>query len=142
MINHISKIAIIFLFLSTPCFAFDENNYWQCSSHDSEDNQWIAKSQYERTAVNKAFEACKKSSRNPSSCQTAKEMCMSIINGVNTQAMWQCTALDQMAKHWASDIYVHRDDAALGAKAHCEQRSAMPMSCYINLMTCKNLNEK
>ncbi|WP_133127790.1 hypothetical protein [Legionella nagasakiensis] len=117
-----------------------DDSYWQCSAYDQENNQWIAKSPYERTAINKAYDACKKQSRAPKTCKTAKESCDAIVKGRNIRPMWRCTALDSMAKAWMSDIYRHRDDAALGAKAYCQQRSTVPASCYINLLTCKNLN--
>jgi|GEM_PF-1400737 len=119
----------------------DENNYWNCHAYDSQNMQWEAKSQFERAAASKAFDACKKQSHVPQSCKIATDYCDSIVNGVNTRPMWQCTALDQMAKHWVSQIYVQRDEAALDAKAFCQQHSGMPQSCYLNLMTCKNLNE-
>ena len=117
-------------------------SYWQCTASDGDEKQWVATGDYERSATNKAYEGCKKSSKLPLSCKVAKENCEAIINGVSTRPMWQCTALDQMAKAWPSSFYTHRDDAALAAKAYCQQRSSMPDSCYINLLTCKNLNEK
>jgi len=115
-------------------------DYWQCTSYDKQDQQWLAKSQYERTATNKALEACKKQSKEPESCKIAKEYCESIVNGISTRPMWQCIALDLMAKPWRSNFYTNRDDAALAAKAYCQQRSGIPDSCYINLLTCKNFN--
>jgi hypothetical protein len=118
------------------------DNYWQCTSSDKEHNQWLAKSQFELSATNRAMEACKKQSQYPQSCKAPKESCDAIINGYSTRPMWQCTALDVMAKPWRSSFYVQRDDAALGAKNYCRQKSSLPDTCYINLLTCNNLNER
>lgn len=131
-----------------------ENNYWQCTAYDSEEKQWIVKNAYERVAINKAFEACKKESRAPASCKATNESCDYFANGTNSNrpkvsvnmnrtfsdAMWQCTALDQMAKPWVGNPSSNKDDAALGAKAYCQQHSTVPDTCYINLLTCKNIN--
>ena len=117
-----------------------EKNYWQCTASDHNDKQWVARSEYERGATNKAFEGCKKESSLPTSCKVAKENCEEIVKGVSTRPMWQCTALDQMARPWRSSFYPQRDDAALGAKAYCQHNSKVPDSCYINLLTCKNMN--
>lgn len=117
-----------------------DNSYWQCRAYDQDNYQWTAKSTYERTAVNKAYEACKKQSKKPETCKTAKEYCEGFINGISTRPMWQCTALDRMAKPWVSAVYSNQDDAALGAKAYCQERSTVPTTCYVNMVTCKNLN--
>lgn len=134
-------ICLIFLTLTFSAWA-EGQDYWACSAQDGEERQWHAKSFYELTAINKAFEQCKKESRRPITCKAAKAYCEYYAHGATTRPMWRCTALDQMAKPWISNLYAHRDDAALAAKAYCQQHSAMPDSCYINLMTCKNLNEK
>jgi hypothetical protein len=55
--------------------------------------------------------------------------------------MWQCTALDQTGEPWQSNFYSQRLDAALGAKAFCKEKSSVPDTCYINLVTCINKNE-
>jgi hypothetical protein len=117
-------------------------NFWSCTAYDAENKEWNGKSGYELAAINKAYEACRKQSKIPTSCKTAKESCEVFMNGVSTRPMWRCTALDQMAKTWPSNVYTHRDDAAIAAKAYCEQGSSFPDTCYINLMTCKNLNQR
>lgn len=117
-------------------------NYWRCSTYDAENKEWSMNSSYEKIALNKSYDECKKNSALPKSCKTAKETCEAFVNGVSTRPMWQCTALDQMAKTWPSNVYTHRDDAAIAARAYCQQKSAFPDTCYINLMTCKNLNNK
>lgn len=115
------------------------NSYWLCKAYDSDNNQWIAKSPYKRMALNSAYGDCKKESNVPQSCQAANEHCEDIIKGVVNHPKWQCTALDQMANTWVGDTYTSRDQAVTGAKAYCEKHSAMPDSCYVNLLTCKNL---
>jgi hypothetical protein len=50
-------------------------------------------------------------------------------------------AIDLHAKAWLGDIYRKRNDAALGAKAYCKDQSGVPDTCYINLLTCKDLNQ-
>lgn len=115
------------------------SDFWQCSSSDGEDKQWVVNSDYKRQALNKAFDACKKESRIPETCKTTQAACEAFINGVSTRPLWQCTALDRFAKRWISNAYQHRDDAAIAAKAYCEEQSRAPDSCYINLLTCRNL---
>lgn len=115
-------------------------DYWQCTTTDNDDQQWIAKNTYERAAANIAYSSCKKQSRIPSTCKAAKEACEHMINGLTDKPMWQCTALDKQAKPWVSNLYTQRYDAALAAKAYCQERSSEPGTCYINLLTCKNKN--
>ena len=141
------NITMILLFASTTLWSADlaepsrNNSYWQCSAVDSDNKHWVAKSQYERTATHKAWDACKKESRVPLSCNMSQANCTAIIQGVSTRAMWQCTALDKTAKPWRGRFYTNPDDAALGAKAFCKKHSSMPDTCYIRLITCKNRNE-
>ncbi len=138
------KISFACLFISITAAAnpgIDTNNYWECRAHDSTDKEWIARGTYDRVTINDAFSACKKQSASPSTCHAPKEACEVFINGRTTRPMWRCTSLDQLSKVWRSGIYNQRNDAALAAKAHCHQHSAMPDTCYINLLMCKNLNE-
>ncbi len=116
--------------------------YWECITTDQTGHEWIAKDVYERVAANNAYDACKKQSDIPKTCKAAKEACEQFINGKSTKPLWQCTALDQHAKTWQSNAYANRDDAALAAKAYCQANSAVPGSCYINLITCTNLNKE
>lgn len=113
---------------------------WHCTAEDAMNKQWLSISNYQKTALNTAMEACKKNSQEPQTCKTSNESCDLYINGVSTSPAWQCTALDQMAKVWRSNPYHNRDDAALAAKAFCQQRSGFPDTCYVNLLTCENTN--
>ena len=113
----------------------NSDNIWECTVNDNEDHEWVAKSSYERVAINKAFEACKKESRVPTSCKPSKASCDDAANSSNNGIGWQCTALDQHAKLWFSKIHRNKDNAALDAKAYCKEHSSAPDSCYINLFT-------
>lgn len=117
-------------------------NDWQCTAQDAENKQWTVKSNYKISAFHKSLEQCRKESLQPKTCRMAKGSCESFINGLTTRPMWQCSALDHRAKVWTGKIYRYRDDAALAAKAYCRQGSALPDTCYINLITCKNLNSR
>lgn len=137
--QHMLIFVSILTLLCTNLLRADGSDYWQCTSSDGEDKQWVVNSSYERQAINKAFDACKKESRLPESCKTAHAACEAFVNGLSTRPLWQCTALDRFAKPWISNHYRHRDDAAIAAKAYCEEKSRAPDSCYINLLTCRNL---
>jgi len=115
-------------------------NYWQCSTIDSENKSWTEQGAYELTATNRAFAKCKKESNYPTTCKTSKNNCEQYINGITTRPMWQCIALDQNAKRWPSNYYYQRDDAAIAAKAYCQDKSSLPETCYVNLITCRNMN--
>ena len=130
------KRCITVLLLANPLWA-GEASYWQCTTSDDDNKQWVMKSIYERAARAKTVDACKKQSENPSSCKTD---CEEFNHGVSTQPLWQCTALDQNAKPWISQAYTQRDDAAIAAKMRCQELSSIPDSCYISLSTCTNLN--
>lgn len=118
-----------------------EVNFWQCHVEDENAQVWVAEHSYQRTAMNKAFENCKKESKNPQSCRAAITACDYFVNGVSTTPLWKCTALDRMSKEWESNPYPHRDDAVLAARAYCVQRSGVPDSCYVNLVMCKLKNK-
>ena len=115
-------------------------NYWQCTTEDKTLKQWTAKSEYQKVAINVSFDACKKQSAVPQSCKAAKSNCEGYIQGVNASPMWKCTALDTTAVPWQSNFYSHRLDAALAAKDFCKDNSSVPETCYINLVTCRNVN--
>ena len=136
---HKYIVSFFMIALIKPVWADD--SYWQCSAHDTTGQQWIVNHLYEHVATNKAFEACKKQSMAPTSCKATKDSCDYFSNGLSTRPMWRCAALDLMAKVWHSSTHPNRDEAALEANDYCKQRSGMPESCYINLLTCKNLNE-
>lgn len=120
----------------------NKNSYWQCITQDSGNKLWYAKNAYQKAALNIAFAACKKESKTPSTCRASVADCDGYNQGRSTKPMWQCTALDKTAEPWQSNFYSQPDDAALGAKAFCKQKSTVPDTCYINLVTCMNYNSR
>lgn len=135
--------TVIYLCIVNPLWAnnpTDTTNYWQCVAQDKEGKQWVAKGSYARVASNKAFEACKKTSRVPSSCKAAQDTCDHYDDGMIKNPGWQCTALDRMAKPWSGRTYSSQDEAALAAKKYCQEHSSVPDTCYINLLTCHHLD--
>ncbi|KTD36290.1 hypothetical protein Lnau_1274 [Legionella nautarum] len=140
------SFIILFLFCSIFSLAMaadlSNGNYWTCSAHDAENMEWVINSSYEITAIHKAFDECKKQSKIPTSCKVSEAACEEFVNGISTRPKWQCIALDQTAKEWPSNAHADRDDAAIAAKSYCQQHSSFPDTCYINLMTCKNLNSQ
>ncbi len=137
---HQSIYAVLaILFINS---AWADDSYWQCSAHDIQGKQWMVNHLYEQVATNRAFEACKKESEAPVSCKALKDNCDYFSNGLSTRPLWRCTALDLMSKIWRNNPRPNRDEAAIEAHDICKRYSAMPETCYINLMTCKNLNER
>lgn len=141
-----SKYGIFFLVFMMPipgwcAAAKGVGTYWQCIVEDSANKQWTAKSPYQKIAINTAFAECKKESQYPASCKASKSNCEGFNLGKSTKPYWQCTALDLTAEPWKSNFYIQREDAALAAKAFCKANSTIPDTCYINLVTCRNINE-
>lgn len=139
-----SVISSFILLLLVPVvgFSMSENNedYWQCNAHDNAHNEWTAKNVYQKIALNVAFDACKKQSKSPLTCSTSQEDCEQFHLGRTTRPFWSCTAMDRTATPWSSNYYTNREDAALAAKAYCQSKSALPDTCYIDLVTCTNAN--
>ncbi|MBI2786166.1 MAG: hypothetical protein HYX60_07650 [Legionella longbeachae] len=119
----------------------NNSNYWQCKAHDVKDTEWSSQSSYQKIALNLSYEQCKKNSPIPATCKTSRANCDQFIDGVNITPMWVCTALDREGLPWRSNLYPNREDAALAAQAYCKQKSPLPYTCYINLVTCMNKNE-
>lgn len=118
------------------------DSYWHCTASDSEHKQWIEQSLYERAAISKAFDACKKHSHVPASCKVDIGVCEGFDHEMSIRPVWQCTALDEQGTTWHGQTNIDMDAAALSAKALCTQRSVAPDTCYINVLTCKNLNRR
>jgi hypothetical protein len=118
----------------------NQSEYWECSAYDVDYREWTIQSPYQRMAINLALDGCKKESQAPSSCKVAKEQCELFVNGKSTRALWRCMALDDKAKKWFSNTYAKRDDAAIAALDYCKANSSSSDSCYINLLTCRDLN--
>ncbi len=145
MNRHIKYYGLLFILGCNHGFAQalpEKISYWQCTTHDNSNKQWSAKNIYRKVALNFAFAQCKKESQNPASCKASVEDCEGFNQGKSIRPIWRCTALDQMAEYWQSNLYLHRDDAALAAKAYCREKSEAPDTCYLNFVTCVNLNER
>lgn len=142
--NYPTRLGLLLiLFLPMLSFASPEDgNYWQCTTHDNANQEWTAQSTYQKMALNLAFDSCKKQSKNPATCKTSGADCEGYRNGLSTKPFWRCTALDKTATAWKSNYYSNRDDAALAAKAYCRSKSTLPESCYINFITCMNINDR
>lgn len=113
---------------------------WECVAKDDSHKQWVAHSNYQRNANIRALESCKKESNLPATCQTLDSDCDSLINGRSTRPLWRCVALDHLATPWYSHPSRDRTAAALSAKNICKEKSPLPESCYINMITCTNLS--
>jgi hypothetical protein len=138
--NQGIRFCFLLLFtLSTQGFA-DGGSYWQCVTHDSANKQWTAQNNYKKVALNYSFSACKKQSNVPKTCKATPSNCEQFIQGVSIRRMWRCLALDREANPWHSDLYSQRYDAALAARAYCQQKSSVPDTCYVNLVTCSERN--
>lgn len=138
--SHYKYIAVLMLLCSGMGHA--AKDYWQCTTHDIDNNLWIAKSGFQKVAINVGYDSCKKQSKNPTTCKTAKTACEFFLQGVSTRPLWRCTALDRTAVAWKSNYYSDRTDAAFAAKAYCKDNSTVPETCYINMVTCFNVNER
>ena len=141
--------TLFYIFLLTTCWANNDpgnNSYWQCTAHDKLKKECKGTNTYERVASSKAFEACKKESSIPMSCKTDKDYCYYFTEGttnpkrdIENRSMWHCSAIDQQAKYWVSNLYSNQDEAVLAAKSLCQKHSPIPDSCYVNLITCKKI---
>lgn len=132
-------LTLLILMVINPLWADD--SYWQCHATDSKGMQWVVSHGYEQVATNKAVEACKKQSPAPESCKALRENCDYSSYGLSMRPLWRCMALDLMSKIWRNNPHPNRDEAAIEAKENCEHHSPMPDTCYINLLTCKNIHE-
>lgn len=139
-----SSLLILFfhsivLFADNPELAGD---YWQCLVQDAAGKEWSELSSYKLAAINRALDNCKKQSAFPETCKSSQANCEAFIDGHSTRPMWRCMALDFMGNPWYSNLYRQSDDAALAAKAYCRDNSESPDSCYINFITCANMNAR
>lgn len=138
MNQYLKYGSFILLLVCQTASALPLNSYWQCLTQDRTNQSWSAKSIYQKAALNLAFARCKKESQYPETCKTAVSNCEGFNQNLSLKPMWQCTALDKVAVAWQSNFYAHRDDAALGAKEFCKNKSSVPDTCYINMVTCVN----
>lgn len=136
--NKMLTMIMIFSSLFMQQLAAAENS-WRCVTVDAENKQWIANSSYQITALNKSLDECKKESKVPATCSVLKDSCNINLTNSSSRVQWQCTAFDFLADSWTATSSAGPDRAALSAKAYCRHKSALPDSCYINLITCLSL---
>lgn len=140
--QHLRWVLFLFINLCFTPLTHAEADYWQCSARDSTDKQWTVKSIYSVSANHKALEACKKESAYPKSCIVIESKdCEGFYNGHSLRPSWQCTAIDQMGKAWSNTPAENQDDAAISALSLCKAQSKVPDSCYINSLSCTNVNK-
>lgn len=143
MIKHRRRVHAFFHItilcsLSSTSFA---TTTWQCTAFDNDRLQWSEQSNYQLTALNRAFQACKSQSQHPQSCRAPKENCDMMMDGViSLRPMWRCMALDEAAMAWFSNTYDKAADALIAAHSYCKTYSALPSTCYVDPVICRNLN--
>lgn len=138
--NRLCCLLLCTSILYGPAALADDQNYWECEAHDKASQTWTNRHYYQLSALNKALAACKKSSTVPKTCKTSRADCDHIVNGRSTRPLWQCSSIDSQGVSWKSNLYPQRDDAALAAKAYCQQNSKKPSTCLVEFLTCKNVN--
>ena len=137
--NHLLLLSAFIL--NSMCFSlYADETTWHCVAEDADNKQWLGINTNQRESLNIAFDSCKKMSKLPATCKTTTSQCDLYVGSLSTNPLWECDAIDQLSMIWKSDVYRHADDAALAAKAFCKDRSALPDTCFINLLFCKNLN--
>lgn len=116
-------------------------DYWMCKARDLDNRVFTADSQYQKSAIVQALSECKRQSPYPASCEALNEDCDGILSGSIKRTIWRCTSLDSLANYWYSSIASNDIEAALSAKAICRAESSVPETCYVNMITCENLNK-
>ncbi len=141
MTRKLLLVSIICYLIGVGNLAFSLSaNYWQCLLVDADNKEWSAQGNYKLMALNRAFEACKKQSIIPNSCKISAANCEAFFQGKSTRSVWRCQALDRNGDSWFSNSYANKDDAALAAKAYCQDNSKIPETCYAFPFICRNLN--
>lgn len=137
-----TNFLYMLLIVSHSSFAMElYSDSWKCTAYDSQNYQWENEQTYQLSALNRALESCKKESQVPFSCTVNKDECENFLNGRSTRPAWRCTALDATATFWSSPIFRNAEEASLKVKALCKEQSAVPETCYVNLLTCRNINQ-
>lgn len=130
------------LLLNLPMLALAERSEnWDCYIKDANNLVWKAQSSYKRQSVNKVKDLCKKASQNPLSCTVKQVQCESIFKGYAFAPLWQCTGIDRIGAGFRGSKSQNRDTAAINARSRCVLESTLPFTCYVNTITCNNLNQ-
>lgn len=128
----------LLVIIITPAWG-KEPVVWHCTATDQQQHRWTLDTPYEKVSQMKVLDRCRKESPIPDTCQAPKAACEMSLNGVTQRPLWQCTAMDRKARIWKSHVFSQKYEAAAAAKADCQHESAIPLSCYVNLITCINL---
>jgi hypothetical protein len=132
------KNYYILLLLALSSSVQAQGSYWQCLARDAAQQTWTAKHSYQKIALNFALSSCKKGSQDPSSCTGALEECTALNWESVASSQWRCTSIDWGAESWTSTFFGDRQSAGLSALTLCRTQSAMPSTCTMNMITCKN----
>lgn len=135
LLYFVSSVAVADTVVAAPETA------WKCSASDKENKHWTAQGNFERMAATNALDACKKLSQIPGTCRLDHEQCSSTGPQPKPAGRWRCSALDKTAALWIGKTFPVRDNAALGAKDYCQKKSGLPETCYVNLITCRNVDD-
>lgn len=142
-----AQSVVFMLFFVTKMALADPNpspymadNYWCCTISDSTHKTWSEYSTYKLAAIAKVSDDCKKQSKDPLSCIILQNSCEHFIHGVSTRPLWRCLALDNRAARWPSNLENDQEAAISNAEAQCKNNSPVPETCYVNQITCRNLN--
>jgi hypothetical protein len=136
--NSLSKLGFILIALPLlTCAASNSHeDSWACKAHDEAHNEWTANNAYQKVALNRAFDDCKKQSESPTSCTISEGDCEGFLRGVRTKTLWRCTASDRATQSWKSNYYSNKEDAAQAAKDFCQKYSGLPESCFVSFAGC------
>lgn len=130
-------LLLITFSISFSCFSQDT---WNCQVKDATGKYWEVQHKFRMSARNLAMDTCRKQSTAPNSCDFANQSCDTLYDGLSKDPLWVCLALDSTAKGWKNHPNKQKYDAALSAKGFCQHKSSVPETCYVNLLTCKDIN--
>lgn len=131
----------LLMLIITPSWG-EEPVVWHCTATDQQQRFWTIDTPYEKVSQMKVLDRCRKESAVPTSCQVSHTTCDMTLHGVTQRPLWQCTAIDRKAHAWKSTVFSQQYEAVAAAKADCHNQSTVPLSCYVNLMTCVNLGHQ
>jgi hypothetical protein len=135
------RYFLTFLFVITFSTSYADET-WQCITEDAQHHFWSAEHTFSKKAKYLSLDACKKMSKFPRSCAIIQSGCDLLEGGVSTRPYWVCTALDSFSNVFKNEPVPHKDSAILQAKLLCNRNSKVSDSCYVNPITCKNINDE
>jgi len=106
--------------------------YWSCKGMDSSASTYTANAKFERQAITRALENCKKDSKYPISCKATPDMCQ-VFNPTTT---WRCAAFDNNGGNWHGEYVSSREGAISSAARSCHALSFTPSTCTVHVIAC------